>query len=654
MLKLSDAELGMCASITRRDFLNGTAFAVGGLLAAGGASPAIAAENYPPALTGLRGHHAGSFEGMHKLMRASRDGEIFEAGQVTQTGETYDLVVIGAGISGLAAAYLYRQQNGPASKILLLDNHDDFGGHAKRNEFTSSSGKKLIGYGGSQSLQTPSYFSPAVNTLLASLGVDVAKFNGYYDAKWYENRGLGDGFFFAKEVFGEDKMVVKTEKASEWVPNTPLNEKAKADLIKLLDDETDFFVGLSRDDKVAMMAKLTYREFLKDHVKADQQVIDYFAFTTTEYFGVGIDAVSCADAWAIGNPGFGAMDLGEKALKSMSPSGRLVQTDPDEYIFHFPDGNASIARLLVRSLVPGSMPGTTMEDIVTAVCDYSKLDRTDAAVRLRLNATALQVKHQGPIADAKAVDVIYSVGGQNFQVTANHAIFACFHQVIPYIAPELDLAQRTALVDQQKIPLVYTNVLIRNWQAFAKLGINGFESPGHYWDKAVMDFPVSMGEYKFADKPDEPMILHLGKVPANPASGSLREQAIAGRKWLLKEKFEDMEREVRSLLTRALGPAGFDAARDIEAITINRWSHGYSYEYMRPWDAYWPDGPLPIETARKGWGRIAIANADAGAYAYAHSSIDQATRAVRELLGTPADAPEFGKFPGPPLDLLEL
>jgi hypothetical protein len=149
----------------------------------------------------------------------------------------------------------------------------------------------------------------------------------------------------------------------------------------------------------------------------------------------------------------------------------------------------------------------------------------------------------------------------------------------------------------------------------------------------------------FGDNPDALMLIlqgtvkvleTVGKVAAAPGGGSLREQAVVGRYWVQEQAFEDMERAVRDLFARVLGPGGFDPATDIEAITVNRWSHGYSYEYMRPWDAYWPDGTLPITGARKGWGRIAVANSDAGAYAYAHSAIDQAARAVRELLGEPA------------------
>ncbi len=652
---LTDRELGMGSRIARRDFLNGVALAIGmsamPALPFGRGFVAHAATPYPPALTGLRGHHPGSFEAMHAL----RDGTFFEkAGPVGDTGETYDLIVVGAGISGLAAAHLYRKQNGPSSRILILDNHDDFGGHAKRNEFTASNGRLVIGYGGSQSLQSPSFFSPAVNALMADIGVEPKKFETYYDSSWHEERGLEEGFFFTRESFGEDRLIKLRDTAADWMDETPLNDKAKADLLSLWDDPDDYFPDLGQAEKRDLMSRLTYAEFLRDHVKADEQVISFLQTSTHEYLGCGIDAVTCADAWAIGNPGFDGMDLGEEPIRSMSPSGRLNFSDPDEYIHHFPDGNASIARLLVRSLVPGVLSGTTMEDIVLSGCDYSKLDVPANPVRVRLSATAVRVKHEGDPSGAKSVEVVYVQDGALRRATAGHVVLACFNQVIPHIAPEVSSAQGELMRDQQKIPLIYTNVLLRNWKAFSKLGISGVSSPGHYWDKMELDFPVSMGGYKFADKPEDPILVHVGKVAAAPGSGSLREQAVVGRYWVQEQAFEDMERAVRDLFARVLGPGGFDPATDIEAITVNRWSHGYSYEYMRPWDAYWPDGTLPITGARKGWGRIAVANSDAGAYAYAHSAIDQAARAVRELLGEPAGAPAIADFPGPPRTLIGL
>jgi spermidine dehydrogenase len=257
-------------------------------------------------------------------------------------------------------------------------------------------------------------------------------------------------------------------------------------------------------------------------------------------------------------------------------------------------------------------------------------------------------------ADQSQVTVTYAdPAGKPVAVKAGHVVLACWHRVIPYLTDELPAAQIEAMNDQQKVPLLYTNVQLRNWEAFDALKIEGFDAKGLFWSGAEIDFPVSMGSYRFADKPTDPVILHLSKVMVEPGLSS-RDQALAGKRALMGITFEELEFSIRDMLDRALAGSGFDAARDIEAITVNRWAHGYAYEYMRPWDAFWPDGALPIVKARQPWGRIAIANSDSGAYAYAHSAIDQAVRAVRDLLGTPDGAPAFAMFPGPPLDKLGL
>ncbi len=647
-----DRELGMHRTITRRDFLNGAAMAVGAMAAGWPPGAAHAAATNPAALTGLRGHHAGSFEVMHAL----RDGTFWQsAGAPEATGESYDLVVVGGGISGLVAAFLYRQQTGGKARVLILENHDDFGGHAKRNEFTAADGKLLIGYGGSQSLQTPSFFTPAVKALLKDVGIDTEKFRTYYDEGWAEARGLGDGVFFRKELFGADKLVKTAERAADWVPDTPLNDKAKRDLVELLDEPPDYLSGKSQEERLDLLSKTTYARFLTDICGYDPQLVTYYQTSTEEYFGVGIDGITCLDALANGNPGFDAMELGEDPYPTMSPSGRLAFTDPDPYIFHFPDGNAGVARALVRGLIPRAVPGSTMEDLVTAAVDYAQLDRAGSDVCIRLNAPVVRVKHVGPVDGASAVEVGYVENGKVKTVSAGHVVLACWHRVIPYLTDELAQPQIDALNDQQKVPLIYGTVLVRNWEAFSKLGIAGFEAPSSFWHGASIDFPVSMGKYKFADNPADPVLLHLTKVVVSGEAGqSEREQNLAGRLTLVDLTFEEMEREIRDMLGRALADGGFDPARDIEAITANRWSHGYSYEYMRPWDAFWPDGPLPIETARKPWGRIAIANADSGAYAYAHSAIEQAARAVKELLGDKAKIAPYADFPGPPRDMIGL
>jgi spermidine dehydrogenase len=587
-------------------------------------------------------------------MHAIRDDTFWKtAPEPLDTGESYDLIVVGAGISGLAAAFLYRQQAGPDRTVLVIDPLADFGGHAKRNEFPLADGRSLIGYGGSQSMQSPAYFSPAVNAILSDIGIEPQRFREFYDRGWTEDRGLGEAVFFAREVWGADKLVTQDAATADWVNETPLSDKAKAELIALIDAPADFLPGLSREDKLRKLSAVTYKDFLTGIAKVDPQLVDYFQTTTGGYFGVGIDATTALDARANGNPGFDGMDLGEGVYPTLSPSGRLTFTDPDDYIYHFPDGNAGIARALVRAMVPDALAGGAMEDLATSVADYAVLDLPDNPVRIRLNATVVRVAHDGPPDAADTVTVTYAAGGALNTASARHVVLACWNRVIPFLTDELADDQVGALNDQQKIPLVYANVQLRNWQAFNRLKIAGFTPKGAFWDECSIDFPVSMGDYRFADRPEDPVVLHLSKVFNDPGLDS-RNQALSGRHQLFSMAFGDIERSIRDMLDRALKDGGFDPAQDIQAITVNRWAHGYAYEYMRPWDAFWPEGPLPIEIARKPWGRVAIANSDSGAYAYAHSAIDQAVRAVRDLLGRPEDAADFAPFPGPPEEKLNL
>jgi spermidine dehydrogenase len=648
-----DKKLGMDRAITRRDFLDGVALTIGAIGMGGfAAKPTLAQTeaSYPPSQSGLR----GQTDAAQHVMHAIRDGSYWDtAGETAISDESYDLVVVGAGISGLAAALTYRQQM-PDARVLIIDPLEDFGGHAKRNEFTASDGTRLIGYGGSQSMQTPSYFSPAVNKVLADIGIEPARFEEYYNQTWAEDRGLSGAVFFDAADWGVDKLVVRTENTADWVAQTPMNDTAKADLIALIDAPGDYLPGMTPEERLNKLAQITYQEFLLDYVKADPQLVDYFQISTTAYFGVGIDATTALDARGNYNPGFDGMDLGDTVSKFHSPSGRLAWTDPDPYIYHFPDGNAGVARALVRALIPASLPGTTMEELTIGMVDYSLLDLPENPVRLRLNSTVIKVVHDGGPDTATSVIVTYAdPAGKPVSVNAGHVVLACWHRVIPYLTDEISDDQINALNDQQKVPLIYTNVQLRNWQAFDALKIDGVNAKGNFWSGFEIDFPVSIGDYKFADKPEDPVILHLSKVMVAPGLSS-RDQALEGKRALMSLSFEDMERSIRDLLTRALAGSDFDPATDIEAITCNRWSHGYAYEYMRPWDAFWPDGPLPIEAARKGWGRISIANADSGAYAYAHSAIDQAVRAVRELIGAPEGAPAFSTFPGPPREMLGL
>jgi spermidine dehydrogenase len=644
-----DRELGMGRGITRRDFLNGVAFAAGAamlpsqLLAAADmqAGLELSPNYYPPALTGLRGSHPGSFDAAHSL----RDGTFWQqAGTPVDTRETYDLVVVGGGISGLSAAHFFRKTAGSKARVLVLDNHDDFGGHAKRNEFSSGQ-RTLLGYGGTFSIESPAPYSSVAKSLIRELGIDVPSYPKYLNENLYRSFGLYPKIFFDKETFGADRLVINPmtqisgesldlaagkDSLERFLKEAPFSPQAKADYERLVTDKKDYLPGLSSDEKKARLARMSYNSFLSDVVGVSPEVVKLFQARPQPSFGIGFDAVSAQDAWGTGEPGFAGMNLDPSPGKGMNRDA-IPNEEADEYFFHFPDGNASIARLLVRNLIPQAMPGRSSKDVVTARANYAVLDQENSPVRIRLNSTAVRVKHQGDPASAHGVEIAYARGGKVYTVQAAHCILACWHVVIPHICEQLPDSQKEALSSAAKVPLLYTNVAIRNWKAFEKLSASSIYAPSCYHSHLNLDLPVSIGGYECSRKPDEPIVVHMLKTPCKPGRPA-RDQHLLGRVELFSTTFETMERNIREQLARVMGPGGFDPANDITAITVNRWPHGYAYEYNSLWDKFWLEGgETPCEVARKPFGRIAIANTDAGAYAYTDCAIDHAYRAVGEI-----------------------
>ena len=642
-MKHSDKLLGMNRSINRRDVLFGLAslslspLLVPSVKASGSptikGSDLVNATYYPPSLMGMRGNHDGSFEVAHSLARRGQTdwGPVEEA-----SNDVYDLIVVGGGISGLSAAYFFRKKM-PGAKILILDNHDDFGGHAKRNDFDAD-GHKLIGYGGSQTMQEPSGYSHIVKKLLKDLKIDPSVFDTAYDQDFFKRNKLRAGIHFNDEAWGNRKTVAydlgvfddyipvmpSELSAEQAVQEMPISEQAKAQFLDLLSVKDDQISHLKGDAKWDYLYRLSYQDFLTKHLNITEPEVFKVLQDLHIDSGVGIDSVNTISAMSYGGlPGWSAAGLPEQ--------------EPDEpYIHHFPDGNASIARQLVRDLIPEVAAGSTIESLLHAKFDYSKLDSGDSKIQVRLNSTVVSVKNIQSMEGNDQVSLRYVQNGRHKWVIGNSTILACNSSMIPHLSPELPQNQREALAFQTKVPILYTSVALRNWRAWKKLGLGAVVCPGGYHINALLDFPVSFGDYKFSSDESEPVIVHMERFPHRYGENlTAREQYRLGRYELLTTPFEVIERNVRDQLQSLLGDGGFDAAEDIVGITVNRWSHGYSYWYNSLFDPVYEDDEdprYPHIIGRQLFGRIAIANADSAANAMLESAIEQAHRAVNELI----------------------
>ncbi len=647
-----DRLLGMNREISRRDFINGVAVAAGAmtlpLSARTRASPGADAgqDPYPPSRLGMRGSHPGSFESAHAL----RDERRIDLSAARQTGESYDLIVVGGGLSGLAAAHYFRKSVGRDATVLILDNHDDFGGHAKRNELIHE-GRLLAINGGTLEIESPTRYNQWAKELLADIGIDLQRYQTENAAnrKLYGSLGLRSGYFFEKETFGVDRLVAAPPGRSDqpssnvltadYLRHMPISEQAKRDVLRLLDPaQPDYLAGLTSTQKKQRLARMSYKDFLIDMAKVDPQAYWFYLAFGRAVFCVGADATPALFAWQMGETaGFGGLNLdpSPEGLLAGLPGGQHGrQTETGDSV-HFPDGNATLARLLVRHLVAGAIPGSTQEDVGTARVDYGALDRTGNPTRIRLNSTVLNVRHDGDPATAQEVVVSYRTAATFAQVRGRACVMACWNMFIPYLVPELPAVQKEALAYNVKGPIVYTNVFLRDWKAFAKLGVSNIDCPTMYHDRVELAEPADLGDLHHARSPDEPVAVRMIRTPGSPGLPR-KEQHKIGRAELLATPFATFERNIRSQLARILAAGGFDPARDIIGIAVNRWPHGYSYTYNSLYDplewVFTETDERPCVIARRPFGLITIANADAAASPHTDAAFNEAHRAVGETL----------------------
>jgi len=639
----------MSYKITRRNLVGGIAIGAGGLLLGGcdrkstspletAALPTPQSRNYsgfyPPTETGMRGSHEGSYEVAHALSWQGQKPSAYRS-----LDEHYDLAVVGAGMSGLAAAHFYQKKMGPNARILILDNHDDFGGHAKRNEFYQD-GRMMVSLGGAQNIEWLSYSDEAAQ-LMSDIGInedflDLMAERTATDLALVGNLDANNGVALPGEaghvmVGGNwNSVMFGADGYDEVIASLPLPEDEKMKLIAFWGGKQDFLDELSMREKWDYINSVSYNQYLMDKVGLLPSTLPILNAIILHLTGMSGWNLTAGEAILSGGSGIKSMGWFGKATAKLG--GAFL--DSLLYTRMFPDGNASVARLLVRHLIPQAAPEATgPENIVAARFNYAALDRENHRVRLRLNSTVVGVREL----PSSRVEVDYVERGEAKRVTASHCIMACYNSLIPDICPEMPEIQKEGLRYGVKTPFVYANVQLRDGKAFSQAGATLFQCPYDPFQWVSCAPTVSIGGYEPPRDPSDPMIMFMMHSPmsqdAPDAGVSVRDQLRLARTQIYSARFEDYEQKIRDQLQSMLGQYGFNHASDIQAITVNRIPHGYAYPYVKLDDPDWEPGQAPHEIGRAQFGRISVANTDSEAVALMDAAFDAAYRAVEEQTG---------------------
>jgi spermidine dehydrogenase len=629
-----DRSLGMNTSITRRDFLGSTLLASGAALLPS-VTPAdllVASDDFTGyggvgEYRNANGNTWPVLEAGHKI----RDNAYRpQPKDIIDTGETYDCVIVGGGISGLAAALFYQRQAGPAAKCLILENHPIFGGEAKQNEFLVD-GKRLIAHQGSAIYQLPephSFLARFYDAIgLTSPRLTYQKWSGPqpemslsrtpYDAVGMD---VGQyGFWFGAK-FGQKPGLWVMDPVRKKLQGAPISDAARTEWLRWLTGTTvsakPFEPPQTEGDPVSRyLDSITLEQHYMERFGLSEETVRTF-LSPVEGGGSGLgpDALSAYSDYAY-----------TMLHPIADESGAMDQM--------FPGGNTTIARLMVKALIPDAIAGSnTVEAVSQNAVNFAALDRPDNGARVRLNSTVISVHHQGDPARASTLSILYE-DGKLYRLKAHSAVMAGGSWTTKHVVTDLPAPQRQAYSQFYRSPCLMANVAVRHWRFLYKMGMTGcrwFGAPfGNYMEVRKL---ARTGIEDPTISPDSPIVLSLKVLYSYPGFPT-EAQGHRGRGEMLSTSFRDYERQIRQLFTDMFAGSGFDAQRDIAGIVLNRWGHAYLSP--QPGFFFGLNGqPAAREILRKApFGRIAFANTDlAGAMDHRYSILE-AQRAVAQLLG---------------------
>jgi len=619
-----DKSLGLNQPICRRDFLNSTLLAAGGALL-GPLSPQqlLADASAASEWTGYGGvgDYANSNGNTLEVMTAGhqiRSGVFNESlpADTIDTGEVFDCVIVGGGVSGLSAALFLEKYGGSKLSCLVLDNHPVFGGESKRNEFMVD-GQRIMGPQGADHFQQPLPHS-FMARFFELIGLDWRRFEyqswgspepeiplGYS----FEDARGPDAFYFGAK-FGQNPGKWLIDPYKNKLQGAPISEKTRTELLRYNEQpKRGLPFDYPGDEKSRQIDSVTIEQYLIEKYGLSQETIQTFMAEEGGGFGAGPDVVSAYCIYAF-----------DVDLSMDAPS------------LSFPGGNAGIARHMVKTLIPDSIAGPkTLDAVCRGNINFDALDRPEQAARIRLGSTTVWVKHEGEPSKANFVTVGYTRGGKVYRVKARSVVMAGGCWTSKHVVRDLPATHREAYDQFYRSPCMMANVALRNWRFLYKMGISGcqwFEGLGSF--AAIRKLPTFSTVQKTIG-PDSPVVLTL-KVLFPHYGLPLQEQGNRGRAQLLATPFRDYERQIRAQLTDMFSASGFDASRDVAGIILNRWGH--AYVSPQPGFFFGKDGkPAPRTVLRAAaFGRIAFANTDLSGTPDHRTAIGEAHRAVNQLL----------------------
>lgn len=594
--------------ITRRDFINAVLLGSGSLLLQLPAPVELLAlgggwEGY-----GGVGDYAASHGNTQEIVRiwqGLKDGSARPASRdVADSGEVFDLVVVGGGLSGLGAAYEFRETSGGKGSCLILENHPIFGGHAKRNEFLVN-GVKLTGPQASNSFSVVNREGTAEDEIFSALRIprtfsyqelDPDLRPMHFDRTSY-------GFMLWQDISPSVGFYFQGGSDPGWVVDpwggrlrdAPYSRKVKRDFLTWRNTEKRYYRRSTLEESLDGQ---TYRDYIVRTMGLEPEIADFADPILASALGLGCDAISAYGAYQIGMPGF-------KGLGRWTGTRRLDESD-----WHsFPGGNDGFTRYFIKALIPAAIEGGyDFGDILNRRVNFGALDRAGSGVRLRLGAMAVDVRHEGPPEGADHVLVTYVKGGRHFRVRARAVVMASAGWSARHIVADLPETHRRAYDEFFYSPVLVVNVALTNWRFLYRLGLTGCRWFDGFGFSCNIRKPMIVGDYRQPLHPDQPVVLTF-YVPLHYPGFSPEEQGEKGRREILGTSYAQYEEQIKGQMERVFGGAGFDPARDVAGIILNRWVNAY----LNPQPGFYfgRDGsPAPREAIRKPFGRIAFGHSE--------------------------------------------